>query len=273
MSKKMKTSLLPQMLFFVMISISYSLHGQTVPSPVMNMSESEYKIFLSQFTNYPEKALQNGEEGDVQIDFFCDKNGHVTERLVTKNVSQSIDSAALALFDLIVWKPLPTNAPYVMSKGSLTFGFNSKKFRKLAKQRGYILTPPLNQPADTSGKIYTVEKTKIPPKFIKTDDNPTLADYINNELKYPEAAKKLGLAGTVTLSFVIELNGKPSNIHAESYVGGGCTEEAIRLISALKWTPAIVNDKYVRTFNQLNITFEKGRNNAIYIPNQNNTGI
>lgn len=269
----MKYSLLQPMMLLVVIYISFSLHSQTVPSPVMNMSESEYKIFLSQFVNYPEKALQNGVEGDVQIDFFCDKNGQVTERLISKTVSQTVDSAALALFDLIIWKPLPTNAPDVMSKGSLTFAFNSKKFRKLAKHRGYVQAPPINQPADTSGKIYMVEKAKIPPEFIKTDDNPTLADYINNELKYPETAKKLGLAGTVTLSFIIELNGMPSNIHAESYVGGGCTEEAIRLISDLKWTPAMVNDKYVRTFNKLNITFEKGRNNAIYIPNQNNTGI
>ncbi len=258
---------------FLTLTLSTTFYGQSTTAPEMKMTQSEYKGFLQLFFDYPEQALKNNVEGTVVIDFVCDNHGQITKKYISKKVNPAIDSTAIALFDLLIWQALKTDDQSFVAAGFMNFKFNAKKFRKLAKQRGYLHTPPLFSPHDTTATILPVEKTHQKPIFAAKNEYKTLADYINNELNYPENAKKLGLDGTVTLSFVIELNGMPSNIHVENYVGGGCTEEAVRLTEAMRWTPAVLYGEYVRTLNKLNITFEKGNNKAKYIPNQSNTGI
>tara|TARA_B110000091_G_C13567844_1_gene371239 strand:- start:417 stop:695 length:279 start_codon:yes stop_codon:yes gene_type:complete len=68
-----------------------------------------------------------------------------------------------------------------------------------------------------------------------------------NKLEYPTDALKMGLKGQVVVSFVIEQSGQISNVTVLEPLAAGCTEEALRLIKSLKWYPAIVNEKAVRT--------------------------
>ena len=46
-----------------------------------------------------------------------------------------------------------------------------------------------------------------------------------------------------------------THILVEKPLGGGCTEEAIRLIKMLKWKPGIKDNMAVRTKMELDITF------------------
>ena len=85
--------------------------------------------------------------------------------------------------------------------------------------------------------------------------------YILTNLKYPEAAKAGEIHGTVRLSFVVETNGNVSNITVLNSVGGGCDNEAIRLLQNTHWIPAVKNGKYVRSYNKQDITFNFGARN------------
>jgi protein TonB len=50
----------------------------------------------------------------------------------------------------------------------------------------------------------------------------------------------------VVLRFVVEPSGLMTNIGVKNYVGGGCEEEAIRVLQLIKWYPAKKNDQLVR---------------------------
>ena len=88
-----------------------------------------------------------------------------------------------------------------------------------------------------------------------------MAAYLRTNLQFPDQAKQFEIQGTVTLSFVIETDGRASNIIVENSVGGGCDNEAIRLIQNLVWTPGVKNDSLVRTRTTQDITFQIGERN------------
>lgn len=62
--------------------------------------------------------------------------------------------------------------------------------------------------------------------------------WLIKKIKYPETAYLNRIEGTVVLTFIIEKDGSVSNINVLREVGGGCTEEAIRVIKKMpKWKP------------------------------------
>ena len=88
-----------------------------------------------------------------------------------------------------------------------------------------------------------------------------LASYLQLEMKYPDQAKEFEISGTVKMNFIIEKDGMASNITIEESVGGGCDNEAIRLLQNLVWTPGIKNDSVVRTKSSQEIIFQFGERN------------
>lgn len=257
----------------ILLGIIYSTQAQTHTPPTTQMSHPAYKSFLEFFMDYPANALQDGEQGTVKIEFNTDPTGAVLNRSIKASVSPSIDSTALSIFDLILWNPGQISGQNVKSTGIYSINFKKKKFMHLAKKRGYLHTPKNYAPFDSSGVIFSLKKTEQAPVFYLNDSTTLLSQYIYSNLTYPANANKLGISGEVRLSFVVELNGIPSNIVAESYVGGGCTEEAIRLLEGTRWKPGVIDDKYVRTHHTLVITFKKGEQKGKHIPNQSNSGI
>ncbi|MPM01267.1 hypothetical protein SDC9_47506 [bioreactor metagenome] len=81
-------------------------------------------------------------------------------------------------------------------------------------------------------------------------------DFLRNNIKYPQGARESGIQGTVFLTFVIEPDGKLSNIKVLRGIGGGCDEEAIRIISLMPpWKPGKQFGKPVRVQFNLPIRF------------------
>jgi TonB family protein len=74
-----------------------------------------------------------------------------------------------------------------------------------------------------------------------------MTEFLAKNLKYPEKAIKDSIAGRVFVSFIVEKDGSLSNIKVIRDIGGGCGEEAIRVMKLMpKWTPAKVGNKLVR---------------------------
>jgi protein TonB len=72
--------------------------------------------------------------------------------------------------------------------------------------------------------------------------NDKFAKFISDNLKYPEAARLIGINGTAVVWFTVGKNGSVKDIEASTSIGAGCEEEAIRVISmSPKWKPAIQN--------------------------------
>ncbi len=72
-------------------------------------------------------------------------------------------------------------------------------------------------------------------------------EYLETNLQYPQEAKNVRLEGRVMVRFVVELDGSLKNIEVVKGIGGGCDEEAVRLIkNAPKWSPGKNAGKPVR---------------------------
>ena len=62
--------------------------------------------------------------------------------------------------------------------------------------------------------------------------------YLAQQIKYPPAALRLGIEGSVFVQFVIEKDGKITNVELAKGIGAGCDEEALRVISSSPdWNP------------------------------------
>lgn len=100
--------------------------------------------------------------------------------------------------------------------------------------------------------------------FFIVDEQPTPKDglnafyhYIQKNLKYPEEAKNMGVEGKVFVQFIVEPNGKLTEVQAVKGIGAGCDEEAVRVLEkAEAWNPATIADIPVKTRMILPITFK-----------------
>ncbi len=68
---------------------------------------------------------------------------------------------------------------------------------------------------------------------------------IQSKVEYPEAAIRAGIEGRVTVQFVVDTNGNVVNPKIIRGIGGGCDEEALRVVSQAKFTPGTQRGKSV----------------------------
>ena len=62
--------------------------------------------------------------------------------------------------------------------------------------------------------------------------------FIKNNLRYPSLAAENGIQGTVIVNFVVDHEGKITRIKVVRGIGGGCDEEAMRVLSKMpNWSP------------------------------------
>lgn len=61
--------------------------------------------------------------------------------------------------------------------------------------------------------------------------------FINSNLIYPVMAKKNRIQGECIISVLLNEDGTLSNIKVVKNIGGGCGEEALRVVSLLKFRP------------------------------------
>jgi protein TonB len=93
-----------------------------------------------------------------------------------------------------------------------------------------------------------------PPQF--PGGEAALYKWLGENLKYPEEAKELGIQGRVFVSFVVEPDGSTSNAVVKRGIGGGCDEEALRIVRAMpKWAPGKQRGQPVRVQFNLPIKF------------------
>ena len=83
-----------------------------------------------------------------------------------------------------------------------------------------------------------------------------LTKYISKNLKYPMQARESGIQGRVFVGFVIEKDGSLSNVEVLRGIGGGCDEEAVRVVKSLpKFKPGKQRGAPVRVKYSLPIVF------------------
>ena len=83
--------------------------------------------------------------------------------------------------------------------------------------------------------------------------------YVAENLKYPTKARKMGIEGRVVIECVVDKDGSLSDFKIRKGIGGGCDEEAIRVLkSSPKWNPAKQRGKAVKYRMFVPISFKLG---------------
>jgi len=80
--------------------------------------------------------------------------------------------------------------------------------------------------------------------------------YLHDNIDYPQVAVETNIQGTVYVSFIVEEDGSVSNIEILRGIGGGCDEEASRVIENMpNWNPGKQRGHPVRVKLNMHIVF------------------
>ncbi|MCB2207932.1 MAG: M56 family metallopeptidase [Bacteroidetes bacterium] len=189
--------------------------------------------YLGSNIKYPEQAKEEGIEGKVFVNFIVEKDGSIGETKVLRGIGGGCDEEAVRVISQMTdWTPGTQGGEAVRVSYNLPINF------KLDGQKN-----------DT---IYTVVEQM--PAF--PGDNEALFSYLSKNITYPEKAKKEGISGRVFINFIVEKDGKVSDVKLLRGIGGGCDEEAMRVIREMPdWTPGMQDGQAVRVSYNIPIVF------------------
>lgn len=103
-----------------------------------------------------------------------------------------------------------------------------------------------------SGDVYTVVDQPPTPQGGQAG----LSEYMMKNLRYPPEAQRAAIQGTVIVSFVVTDSGRIVDVVVKQPVGGGCDEEAVRVIKGMpNWTPGRLTGKPVNVRTSFPISF------------------
>ncbi len=116
-----------------------------------------------------------------------------------------------------------------------------------------VYVPPVREEEEViEEEIFTVVESM--PEF--PGGQAKMLEFIATNIKYPPMARESGIQGRVFVNFVVEPDGSVSNVTILRGIGGGCDEEAIRVIQSMpKWTPGRQRGKAVRVSFNLPVRF------------------
>ena len=108
----------------------------------------------------------------------------------------------------------------------------------------YEFTPPEIEEEE----IVEAEIFKVVEEMPEFPGGPAkMMEYIQKNMKYPMMARESDIQGRVFVNFVVEPDGSISNVTVMRGIGGGCDEEALRVVQSMpNWKPGKQRGSAVR---------------------------
>ena len=243
----------------IFISLGINVNAQNkAPEPKSGFSLT--KKIIQNHLIYPQEALDK-KGGKITVHYNVDAEGNATNYRVEDAFDEQCAAEAIRLVKMIEWNPGLKGGKPAEYNDYYTVEFSPKSYKKAEERNPRLMLPEQSHPAQKSNKVYELKELFQAPQPYFANPQVTLGGYLRTNLRFPEEAKTFEIQGTVKLNFIIETDGRASNIIVENSVGGGCDNEAIRLIQELVWTPGVKNDSLVRTRTSQEITFQIGERN------------
>jgi TonB family protein len=190
-------------------------------NPEFPGGEAGMKAFLAANLRFPEKAYQQKVEGDVYVAYIIRSNGSIANPEILKGIGAGCDEEVIR-----VVKTMPKFKPGYQGETPVAVKVNQKI--------AFYLNGGAEPSSDYIGEVFTIVEKN--PEFPGGEQ--AFNAFIANNLRYPEEAKKKGIAGDVYVKYIIRKNGSIANPEILKGLGAGCDEEAIRLVKALpKYKP------------------------------------
>ncbi len=121
-----------------------------------------------------------------------------------------------------------------------------------AVEEYYVSRVEVQEEVHVEAEIFTIVEEQ--PGF--PGGEAALMEFLGKNITYPPMARESGIQGTVFVTFVVEPDGSVTNVKILRGIGGGCDEEAIRVVKNMpKWKPGKQRGKPVRVQFNLPIRF------------------
>ena len=203
--------------------------------------------YIAENVKYPEDAKDKNQSGRVLLSFVVEKDGHVNDVKVLRGVCESIDNEAVRVVKAMPnWKPgkqagKPVRVSYCLP---ISFKLSDGATEKTAKKSD--VNP------DKNDVYQTVEEM---PQFLGGET--AMMEFVAKNIVYPEEARDKEISGRVFVKFVVEKDGSISEVKVAQGIGGGCDEEAVRVVKAMpKWKPGKQDGQPVRVSFTMPFTFK-----------------
>ena len=213
--------------------------------------------FLKEHIAYPQEAIAQGIEGIVYIVYIIDEYGNTSDMRIRGGLGGGISEEVLRVVGQMPrWEPGTINGEPQRTAFQMSVGF-------ALSDTNAIVTPILTVGA------YRAYRDLVPhhdslcvfPEF--PGGIQAMRQFLQRYIIFPEAAYQQGIRGTVLVTFVVERDGSISDVGVLRGIGGGCDEEAVRVVTAMpNWNPGMVNDQPVRVDFTMPIRFTASRSTA-----------
>ncbi len=248
------------------------------PEEVKACANKRMLEFIYSNIQYPETARKKDIEGAVVISFIVEKDGSLSNAEIVREIGGGCGEEALRVVNKMIeagrWTPGMQRGRAVRVQFNLPVRF---RIGERAAQEEAVPTitgyesegkekskeKPTTQsykPDLSKGEVFkVVEQMPLFPgceeqggtkEEIRACANSKMLEFVYSNIQYPETARKKDIEGTVVISFIVEKDGSLSNAEIVREIGGGCGEEALRVVNQMneagQWRPGLQRGQPVR---------------------------
>ena len=231
------------------------------PSPAGGMAG--WNKYLSENLRYPPNAQRKGIEGTVIVAFVVNTDGTTTDIQILRSVGGGCDEEVIRIVQgSPKWTPGMQRGTPVRTRMRLPLRFmlggtDTSRDSTEVSLNAVPLPPTDGQDSSQEGAALFFDVVDTPPSPVGGFE--AWSRHLSENLTYPTSARMKGIQGTVLVSFIVNTDGTIEGIELVQGIGGGCDEEAIRIIkSSPSWTPGMIKGKAVRTRMKIPIGFRLG---------------
>ena len=202
---------------------------------------TEFYNYVGSSLKYTDKALKEKISGKIFVEMVINTDGTVGNVTVLKGIGSGLDEEAKRVVaNSPTWTPGSHKEHKVRVKMVLPITFRHPDYPELEE------IPLIQEKSHTSGDLDNSKLVEVPidkmPEY--PDGIKNFYKYVQENLKYPEEAKKMGLEGKVFVQFKVNTDGSISNVRINRGIGASCDEEAKRIVeNSQNWLPMEADGK------------------------------
>jgi TonB family protein len=250
----------------IAIFICFSLKAQTSDSVTNKFNKIPYTPFdvFAKFTDgkfeeYIEKNIQYPEgqvqtvNGESVIAFTINEKGKLVNAWLLKNLSPAMDREIIKAFNASPrWTPAILKGENVKVNIGMELMITTDSVAKTIKVTKY--KPPVQKFIHDENTIYT--SVSNPPVFPGGIDS--LHNYLSKSVVYPAELLKRHIGGKVIISFIVEKDGRLTDVKVTRSPNAGLSTEAIRVTQPMKFINGVLNGIPVRVEYLIEVKFDPG---------------
>lgn len=134
--------------------------------------------------------------------------------------------------------------------GQYRYGFSIIKF----EETYYNGVLAIGKSQSTGGELITYKKMNLPPEY--KGGIAKFYKFISKHVKYPKFARRNGIQGRVYVQFVVDKEGKTTDVQVRKGIGPNCDQEALKAVEAADhFRPGLVRGRPVKTRMMMPVIF------------------